>query len=307
MATVTIELLRDTDIPQYIELIHRTLHVSNSGDYHKDIIENLCALYTPASVRSLMQKRTIFVVKNRDKVLAAGSIEKDTLYSVFVDPEFQGRGYGREIMVRLEAKAREDGIALLTAPASITAVEFYRHLRYTQNTEENDPRFGRVVIMTKEIYMTNPLCNDIAIQFEKTTKTIEKTIRAFSAEQWLEGISDFEVPAKVAYHIVDCLDFYFHNHEDSKYDWGHKFGGAWHEQSDANQPSQEAVAQYLTEIASKIGNLFKNMNDDDLSVLYRDNVTNLGHYIYAIRHTMHHQGALTALAVYHKCDPDIWE
>ena len=307
MTPAIIELLRDTDIPQYIELIHRTLRVSNSRDYEQDIVENLCALYTPESVHSLLEKRTIFVAKESGEVLGTGGIENNVLYGVFVDPEFQGRGLGREIMVRLEAKAREDGVAALTAPASITAVEFYRHLGYTQTTEENDPRFGRVIIMTKEICMENPLCNDIAIQFEKTTETIEKTIRAFSAEQWLEGISDFEVPAKVAYHIVDCLDFYFHNHTESKYEWGHKFGSAWREQSDASQPSQDAVAQYLTEIASKIGNLFKNMNDDDLSVFYRNNVTNLGHYIYAIRHTMHHQGALTALAVYHKCDPDVWE
>jgi GNAT superfamily N-acetyltransferase len=307
MTPAAIELLREIDIPQYIELIRRTLRVSNSCDYDKNIIENLCALYTPESVRSLMAKRTIFITKESGEVLATGGIEKEILYGIFVDPEFQGRGFGREIIGRLEAKAREDGIATLTAPASITAVEFYRHLGYTQTTEENDPRFGRVIIMTKEISMANPLCNDIAIQFEKMTKTIKKTIYAFSSEQWLEGISDFEVPAKVAYHIVDCLDNYFHDHQGSKYEWGHKFGSAWRERSDATQPSQEAVAQYLTEIASQIGNLFKNMNDDDLSALYRDDVTNLGHYIYAIRHTMHHQGALTALAVYHKCDPDVWE
>ena len=35
--------------------------------------------------------------------------------------------------------------------------------------------------------------------------------------------------------------------------------------------------------------------------------TLLGHYVYALRHTMHHHGELAALAVHHTGDGGSWE
>lgn len=155
--------------------------------------------------------------------------------------------------------------------------------------------------------MAGKLCGSIAVQFEKTINITRKLIRSFSEEQWMHGISDFEVPAKVAYHLVDCLDLYFRENREGKYPWGHKFGGSWEELSDEEQPSQEAVIGYLEEMASRIESYFDSISDTDLATAYNEKITVLGHCIYAVRHTMHHQGALTALAVYHNCDPDVWE
>ena len=151
------------------------------------------------------------------------------------------------------------------------------------------------------------MCNDIVTQFEKAIKITRETIVAFSEGQWRKGISDFEVPAKVAYHTVDALDAYFRENKEKKYQAGHRFGGKWSELSDDEQPSQRALVEYLDSIDERIHRHFENISDDILTEPYSEKRSMLGHFIYAIRHTMHHQGALTALAVYHKCDPDIWE
>ena len=155
--------------------------------------------------------------------------------------------------------------------------------------------------------MVDTLCSAISDQFEKTINITRKLIRSFSVEQWTLGISDFEVPSKVAHHLVDCLDFYFREDREGKYDWGYKLGGRWNELSIEEQPSQEAVLGYLEAMAARIESYFSHISDSDLSTEYNERITVLGHCIYAIRHTMHHQGALTALAVYHNCDPDVWE
>ena len=155
--------------------------------------------------------------------------------------------------------------------------------------------------------MAGRLCDAIEIQFEKTIKITRELIDSFSGKQWMQGISNFEVPVKVAYHIVDCLDFYFREDKNKKYLWGHRFDGSWEELADDAQPSQKEVVQYLDDMALRIQIFFQRIDDGDLSTPYTENITILGHCIYAIRHTMHHQGALTALAVYHQCDPDRWE
>ena len=155
--------------------------------------------------------------------------------------------------------------------------------------------------------MAGPLSDAIAIQIEKTIKITRRVIQSFSKEQWMQGISHFEVPAKVAYHIVRSLDRYFRQVKEKEYDEGHRFSRRWDELSDEMLPPQEAVVDFLDDTALKIKNFLQQIDDSDLAAPHNDRITVLGHCIYAVRHTMHHQGALTALAVYHKCDPDVWE
>ena len=153
--------------------------------------------------------------------------------------------------------------------------------------------------------MANQLCKDIAGQFELAIGLIEKTIPAFSKEQWMQGISHFEVPVKVAYHLIESLDFYFR--EDKEKERVSRFGGEWDELPDEKQPSQQQLLEYLKEVEERIATYLDRISDKDLTSQYNKKRSLIGHLVYAVRHTMHHQGALTALAVYHKCDPDIWQ
>ena len=155
--------------------------------------------------------------------------------------------------------------------------------------------------------MGNTLCRDLAAQFQKALDLTRKNIQAFDAEQWLEGLSDFEVPAKVAYHTIECLDYYFRSDKDAKYKFGHKFGGSWHELRPEQLPSREALVAYLDEIGQRIMKYFEQADDEALAERYDDERTVLGYRIYAIRHTMHHQGALNLLAIHHKTGFDAWE
>ena len=153
--------------------------------------------------------------------------------------------------------------------------------------------------------MANQLCKDVSGQFDLAIGLIAKTIPAFSHEQWTRGISHFEVPAKVAYHLIDSLDHYFR--EEKENERNYRFGGGWDELPDEKQPSQQQLLEYLDEMRERISNYLESITDEDLTSAYSKKRSLLGHFIYAIHHTMHHHGALTALAVYHKCDPDVWQ
>ena len=154
--------------------------------------------------------------------------------------------------------------------------------------------------------MDNPLCADLLHNFQKTISMLKNTIKAFNAEQWLRGVSFFEVPAKVAFHTVDCLDYYFLENQEA-YKWGYRFGGGWWELKDDELPSQPDLVKYLEEIEAKIIQLLVNMQDHELSQPHDTENTRLGYYIYALRHTIHHQGALNLMAVYHEVGEQEWE
>jgi uncharacterized damage-inducible protein DinB len=137
------------------------------------------------------------------------------------------------------------------------------------------------------------------------------TVEEFDPGQWLSGISWFQTPARVGYHLVEALDAYFWRHAGGQeFTYGRRFDGTWWEMEDAQLPSQEALLEYLDEVQGRIEGTFMALEDADLSTLFDlydwSGKTLAGHYAYALRHTMHHQGALSALATYHGHEGQNW-
>jgi hypothetical protein len=158
--------------------------------------------------------------------------------------------------------------------------------------------------------MSAVLTEDLLDQFERAIAMLRATIAKFNAKQWTSGISWFQAPAKVAYHVVECLDAYFCEDPDVEYTWGHRFGAPFWELADDAQPSQEALLEYLKDLETRIERELSSLADEDLTAPHdaerRHAETRLGHYIYALRHTMHHHGALTLLSVYHGNEGGSW-
>jgi hypothetical protein len=67
---------------------------------------------------------------------------------------------------------------------------------------------------------------------------------------------------------------------------------------------------YLDEITARIEERFKALEDTQLDAPFElydwSGKTLLGHYVYALRHTMHHQGALTVLSKHHGHESESW-
>ena len=155
--------------------------------------------------------------------------------------------------------------------------------------------------------MTRVLCDSLWTQWEHALNMLENSIREFTPEQWSKGISGFETPAKVTYHNTDVLDFFFREDRITEFKWGHRFGKPWWELYDAEQPSPTEQLEYLAEIRQRVGQHFAALDDNQLFQPFEERPTRMEYYLYALRHTMHHQGALNALSVYHGNETDNWE
>jgi hypothetical protein len=152
---------------------------------------------------------------------------------------------------------------------------------------------------------------DLRDQFQRAFGTVRSSIEQFDEKQWLSGLSWFQKPARVAYHLVESLEVYFSTKEENEaFTYGRRFGASWWEMSDEQLPSREALLEYLGEVEARMESTFAALDDAALNAPFElhewSGKTLNGHYVYALRHTMHHQGALTALATFHGHEGDTW-
>jgi GNAT superfamily N-acetyltransferase len=120
------------------DLIRRGLLEINSKDYPLEFITYLVDYFSPAQIEENAQVQHIFVALEAGKVVGTsglanfGSAEKPDYFgvAVFVEPECQGRGIGKQLMAAVEAKAKEIGARKITVRAAIRAERFYEKLGY---------------------------------------------------------------------------------------------------------------------------------------------------------------------------------
>jgi len=132
-------------------LIQQTLKQSNSRDYNKDIINNLCELYSPSGMEELSRERQLYVAISGKRIVGIGGIFKDTISCLFVDPNSQEKGIGTGIMEVLEEKAREAGFKMTRLFSSLTALTFYEKMGYQKSGVNKDERYGITWEMKKRI------------------------------------------------------------------------------------------------------------------------------------------------------------
>ena len=159
--------------------------------------------------------------------------------------------------------------------------------------------------------MSITMTEDLLDQFQKALSMLRFTVEEFSDEQWISGLSWFQTPARVAYHAVESLDFYFSGKRDNReFEYGYRFDGPWWKLRDEQLPKQAELLEFLDEIKTRIEETFKTLEDTELYAPFElydwSGKTLLGHYVYALRHTMHHQGALTVLSTHHGHESESW-
>jgi hypothetical protein len=154
----------------------------------------------------------------------------------------------------------------------------------------------------------NPLVQSLANQWRWTSKLLRRSIECFDDDQWKSGVSQFEVPWKVAYHTLQCLLFYFRDDAGKSYrDIAPRYGKDWWELLEEDAPTQDSMLEFLGDVTRLVEDYLGDMSDEDLARPFGSFSSLLENYIYAIRHTLHHQGGLNVLSVYHKIDADLWD
>ena len=143
------------DAEQLAGLVQRCLVEVNSRDYPADVIAGLSAAYTAAQFAGLARRRHIYIAECGAVLAGTVSRERNTVFTMFVDPRWAARGIGRQLMRHAEQQAAAEGHDHMETAASITAHAFYLALGYT-DVRESETGFGLTYLMRKPLPCPSP-------------------------------------------------------------------------------------------------------------------------------------------------------
>lgn len=125
------------DAEETAQMIAETLRTSNSRDYSEQYIKSNIASHSADELIKASDERHMYVVCDGERIVGTGgiagywgSLTESILLTIFVSPEYQGKGVGRKIIETLEKDEYYLRAKRIEIPASITAVEFYRKMGY---------------------------------------------------------------------------------------------------------------------------------------------------------------------------------
>jgi GNAT superfamily N-acetyltransferase len=106
------------------EVVLRALRETNAKDYPTTVIDRL-VLTLPNKVASNLDTWHAFVAIVAGRVVGTGSLNGQTVSSVYVHPDYQRGGVGTRLMDAVEDAAFAQSVRTLSVQSSVTAHPFY--------------------------------------------------------------------------------------------------------------------------------------------------------------------------------------
>ena len=151
-----IRRFREQDAPAVSDLIIATIRISNVRDYPVELMDALIETETPEHILERASWTHFYVVQDGGQIIGCGAIgpywgkeDESCLFTIFVLPEYQGKGVGRMIMETLEKDEFFLRARRIEIPASITGVPFYLRMGYHYKNGIQEPDDEHLIRMEK--------------------------------------------------------------------------------------------------------------------------------------------------------------
>ena len=151
-----IRRFQETDAEAAAQVVARTVEISNSADYPPEYIEHLKETHNADVLIQRAKEGHMYVACDGEKIIGTGTIApfwgsetESILLTIFVLPDYQGKGIGRLIIESLEQDEYAKRASRIEIPASLTAVNFYRHLGYDYKNGVTEPEDGLMYRLEK--------------------------------------------------------------------------------------------------------------------------------------------------------------
>ncbi|TPR24288.1 GNAT family N-acetyltransferase [Apilactobacillus micheneri] len=149
-----IRLFKYEDAKEVSNLVSKTMMTNNIKDYDIDYLRKDIGERTPKFFIDRSKYLHCYICLINNKIVGTGSIgpywgksDESSLFNIFVDPEFQGKGIGKTIINTLENDIYFKRAKRVEIPSSITALNFYRTMGYdfkNNNNKLDDERLFRL-------------------------------------------------------------------------------------------------------------------------------------------------------------------
>ena len=151
-----IRRFRDGDEGAVSRMIARALRITNAKDYSAAEIEDLVRYMNSEHISECASRRHFYVAEEGGVPVGCASIAplrenagESGIFTVFVDPDHQKRGIGRQLLAAVEADEFFLRAIRIEIAASITAVGFYMKLGYSPKNGIAVPDEERLIRLEK--------------------------------------------------------------------------------------------------------------------------------------------------------------
>lgn len=133
-----IEIIKETQYEETAKMIERSVRFSVFSNFYPQVeIDNVVNSLNAEGVKNRASWTHFYVLIEDEKIIGCGAIgeywgskTESSLFSIFVDPEYQGKGYGRKIIETLEQDELFKRAKRIEIPAAMSAIPFYRKMGY---------------------------------------------------------------------------------------------------------------------------------------------------------------------------------
>lgn len=153
---LTIRRIEERDAGTVSELIRKTISISNTKDYPKELMDQLIESETPEHVLERASWTHFYVVELNNAIIGCGAIgpywgkeDESSLFTIFVLPEYQRMGVGHFIINALEKDEFFTRAKRIEIPASITGVPFYLRMGYNYKNGIKEPDEEHLIRLEK--------------------------------------------------------------------------------------------------------------------------------------------------------------
>lgn len=154
---MNIRRFEKSDAAEVSRLIRTTIQISNAKDYPAELLDALVETETEEHVLERASWTHFYVVIDEDKIIGCGAIgpywgkeDESSLFTIFVHPDYQGKGIGRDIIHTLEKDEYYQRAQRIEIPASITGVPVYRKMGYEYKNGVTEPDEEHLIRMEKK-------------------------------------------------------------------------------------------------------------------------------------------------------------
>jgi GNAT superfamily N-acetyltransferase len=208
------EIFNEKDIDELYNFIVDTITVSYIGYYPEEAINHFIEYSNTKDIIEDAQNNYVIVIKDKNKIVATGTLRYTHIKRVFVSSNYQGKGFGKLIMSELEKKARENNLKLVELHSSLFAKQFYDSLNYKMF------KIGKVVVENGEL-----------LYYQRMAKRLDENQNAtqynFHKKQFTviknDGV-DVEVTTETVFNFYQNEELIYAEYKGGKVKYGEIFG-----------------------------------------------------------------------------------